>query len=447
MGEVNSEVREGKLNKTLKPIHLWAIAVGMVISGQYYGFSYGYAEGGPFGLLIAFLIVTVFYVTFVFCYTELATSIPHAGGPNAYARRAMGPFWGFLSGFSILIELVFAPAAVVLSIGAYIHFLIPAIPSTVATIVFLVVFIGINYLGVKLSAIVELIVTVAALVGLLMFYVLAAPNFSSSNILTDPILPNGSGGIFAAITYAIWFYLALEGAAMSAEEMKNPRKDIPKAYIPAIFTLFITAFFTLIFVGGIADYTKIASEDFPLPLALSEAFGENHVGVLLIGIFGIIALVASLQGIIVGYSRQAYAMSRSGYLPKFLSKVHPKRKVPHWALIIPAIVTLMAALSGVTDTIIDITVFGAVLMYFISVLSVIVLRKKEPKMERPFKVFYPIIPIISLIFATVLVISSLIFNFYVVKYVLIVYALAIAYYFIWARKQLKSFDEEFNIDV
>ncbi|MBQ4595800.1 MAG: amino acid permease, partial [Firmicutes bacterium] len=85
---------QGSLKKALSPIGLWAIAVGLVVSGDYYGFAYGFAEGGPVSFLVSFIPVTLMYVPFLFCYTELATSIPHAGGPSAYARRAFGPFAG-----------------------------------------------------------------------------------------------------------------------------------------------------------------------------------------------------------------------------------------------------------------------------------------------------------------------------------------------------------------
>ena len=123
-----------QLKRVLKPIHLWAIAVGMVISGQYFGWSYGLDAGGPIGLMIAVAIVTVFYTTFIFSYAELSTAIPHAGGPSAYARKAMGPFAGFMTGFACLIEFVFAPPAIALAVGGYIHFLIPGIPAMVATV-------------------------------------------------------------------------------------------------------------------------------------------------------------------------------------------------------------------------------------------------------------------------------------------------------------------------
>ena len=99
------------LSRVLKPIHLWALAVGLVISGNYFGWSYGFAAGGPIGLAIALVPVTIFYVTFILSYSELATAIPHAGGPSAYARRALGKFWGYINGVSCLIEICFRPAS------------------------------------------------------------------------------------------------------------------------------------------------------------------------------------------------------------------------------------------------------------------------------------------------------------------------------------------------
>ena len=113
--------QDENLTRVLKPIHLWSLAVGLVISGNYFGWSYGFAAGGVMGLALALIPVTIFYVTFILSYSELATAIPHAGGPSAYARRAMGKFGGYLNGISCLIEFVFAPPAIALAVGGYVH--------------------------------------------------------------------------------------------------------------------------------------------------------------------------------------------------------------------------------------------------------------------------------------------------------------------------------------
>ena len=126
--------KEEDLSRVLKPIHLWSLAVGLVISGNYFGWSYGFAEGGVMGLALALIPVTIFYVTFILSYSELATAIPHAGGPSAYARRALGKFGGYLNGISCLIEFVFAPPAIALAVGGYVHALLPIIDPMVATV-------------------------------------------------------------------------------------------------------------------------------------------------------------------------------------------------------------------------------------------------------------------------------------------------------------------------
>ena len=112
---------EPGLKKTLSGLHLWGIAVGLVISGEYFGWSYGWALAGTLGFLVTTAFIAVMYTTFIFSFTELTTAIPHAGGPFAYSYRAFGPLGGYVAGFSTLVEFVFAPPAIALAIGAYLN--------------------------------------------------------------------------------------------------------------------------------------------------------------------------------------------------------------------------------------------------------------------------------------------------------------------------------------
>ena len=398
------------LSRVLKPIHLWALAVGLVISGNYFGWSYGFGAGGPMGLALALIPVTIFYVTFILSYSELATAIPHAGGPSAYARRAMGPFWGYINGISCLIEFVFAPPAIALAVGGYIHFMIPPVPTVTAAVAAFLFFIFINYLGMKTSAMVELVFTVIALAGLAIYWVAAAPHFSLARVTAAPLLPFGLKGVMAAVPFAIWFYLAIEGGAMAAEEMVDPQKDIPKGFLSGMGTLMVMGFLTLFLTAGIADYHLVSAVDFPLPIALAQVFGENSTIVMLVNIIGLFGLVASLHGIIVGYSRQTYAMARTGYLPKFLAYVDPKRHTPVWALLVPGLVGLGVVLTGQTAIVITIAVIGSVALYMLSLISLFILHSKEPNLKRPFKVWYPVVPVISFLIGIFLTISVIIFK-------------------------------------
>lgn len=437
--------KEENLTRVLKPIHLWALAVGLVISGNYFGWSYGFAAGGVMGLALALIPVTIFYVTFILSYSELATAIPHAGGPSAYARRAMGKFGGYLNGISCLIEFVFAPPAIALAVGGYVHALLPAIDPMVATVAAFFFFIFLNYLGMKTSATFELTVTVIALLGLVIYWGLAAPHFDAARVLATPFLPHGFEGVMAAVPFAIWFFLAIEGGAMSAEEMVDPQRDIPKGFLSGMATLLVMAVLTLFLTAGVADIDAVAAVDFPLPLALSAVYGDGSLPVLLMSGIGLFGLVASLHGIIVGYSRQTYAMARTGYLPKFLARIDEKHHTPVWALVLPGIVCLFTALTGLTDLVITIACYGSVVMYLTSLISFLILRHKEPALKRPFKVPGIAISIISVLMAIFCLVSLLMASSEVLPYVAGIYALSIGYYFIYGNKHIRPFEEEFGV--
>ena len=121
------------LKATLNGWHLWGLAVGLVISGEYFGWSYGWDKAGTLGFLVTSILIAVMYTTFIFSFTELTTSIPHAGGPFAYARRAFGQKAAYVAGFATLVEFVFAPPAIAMAIGAYLNVQFPAVdPKTFA---------------------------------------------------------------------------------------------------------------------------------------------------------------------------------------------------------------------------------------------------------------------------------------------------------------------------
>ncbi len=399
------------LKKVLKPIHLWAIGVGLVISGEYFGWNLGWEVSGTVGFLIATLIITILYITFIFSYTELTTSIPHAGGAFAYAYRAMGPFGGLIAGYATLIDFLFATPAIAFGLGAYIHFLYPTITVLNSAIFFNIIFILINIWGIKESATFSVFITLLAVAELLLFMGIVSPNFKLHNFLNNP-LPFGFSGIFAALPYAVWFYLAIEGVAMVAEEVKNPKRNIPIGYISALATMVLLALGVMIFTGGITDWHKFSSLDYPLPAAISEVLGKgNHLTGLFtsIGLFG---LIASFHGTILASSRQVYAMARSGYLPTFLSRLSQKFKTPHWALIAGGLVSILALYTGTTQQIVIISVMGAVLMYMLSMVSLFILRKKEPYLLRPFKApFYPLFPSIALLIASITFFTMIYYNF------------------------------------
>ena len=398
------------LKKALTSIHLWAISVGLVISGEYFGWNYGWGIAGTVGFLIATLIITIMYITFIFSITELTTSIPHAGGPFAYSYKAFGPIGGLIAGYATVIEFVFATPAIAFALGSYAHFLYPSLPILYTAIACYVIFTSINFLGIKESATFTLIVTLLAVIELLVFMGIVAPHFKIENFMHDA-LPVKSDGLFAALPFAIWFYLAIEGVAMVAEEVKEPKKNIPRGYIYGILTLMILALSVMILTGGVTNWKTLADIDYPLPETIGIVLGKQNTITKIFAGIGLFGLIASFHGIIISYSRQIFALARSGYLPQFLSLLSPRFQTPHWALVAGGSVGIITLFTGTTDQIIILSALGAVVMYITSMLSLFKLRVKDPALERPFKApFYPVFPAIALILSLVCLIAIVYYN-------------------------------------
>jgi ethanolamine permease len=413
------------LKATLNGWHLWGLAVGLVISGEYFGWSYGWDKAGTLGFLVTSILIAIMYTTFIFSFTELTTSIPHAGGPFAYARRAYGAKMAYVAGFATLVEFVFAPPAIAMAIGAYLNVQFPGVDPKMFAMGAYVVFVGLNIIGVRIAATFELFVTVLAIFELLVFMGVVSPGFSMSNFVANGWAGQNDfsmaaiPGMIAAIPFAIWFFLAIEGVAMAAEEAEDPKKTIPKAYIGGILTLLLLAIGVMIFAGGAGDWKALSNINDPLPQAMKMIVGENSGWLHMLVWIGLFGLIASFHGIILGYSRQIFALSRAGYMPKYFGEVNDKFKTPHRAIIAGAVVGVAAIMGdsfqfagqSLTANLITMAVFGAIVMYIVSMMSLFALRKNEPNLERPFAaVAYPLFPAIALGLAAVSLVTMIYFN-------------------------------------
>lgn len=409
--------KNNELKKTLGPLMLWGLGVGYVISGMYFGWNLGLAEGGTYGLAIATAFIIVMYVTFTFSYTEMACAIPKAGGAFDYAHRGLGAHLGFINGMAQNIEFIFAPPAIAAAIGSYFHLFFPQFDIITIAVTAYVIFTLLNISGVKAAASFELLITIFAVIELLIFAGVCLPHFEVKN-LTVNAFPNGFGGIFAAIPFAIWFFLAIEGVANVAEETINPQRNVLIGFGSAIVTLVILCILTFISAVGVNGWEAIvypagshATSDSPLPLALKQIVGGSHFMYHLLVSIGLLGLIASFHGIILAAGRTTFEFGRVGYLPKAIGKVHPKTKTPANALIINMLIGIVAILTGKTAEIITIACFGALTLYVISMIAFFALRKKEPRLNRPFKVpMYPYFPAIALVIAAIALVAVAIYN-------------------------------------
>jgi ethanolamine permease len=238
---------------------------------------------------------------------------------------------------------------------------------------------------------------------------IVAPHFELTNFLQH----NDSftiGGIFAALPFAVWFYLGIEGVAMVAEEVKDPQRNIPKGYLLGMATLVFLALGVMVLSGGIGDWQTLSTIDYPLPESISQVLGKQNSWTKIFAGIGLFGLIASFHGLIIGYSRQIFALSRSGFLPPVLSTVSARFRTPHWALMAGGVVGLLCLYSGTTDKVIIISTLGAVVMYCISMISLMKMRKSDASYQGFKTPFYPWFPVIALLISVICLLAIIWYN-------------------------------------
>ncbi|GAA1326739.1 ethanolamine permease [Streptomyces sanglieri] len=436
---------------------LTGLGVAYVVSGDYSGWNIGLSKGGFGGLAAATVLMGLMYACLVFALAELSAILPTAGGGYGFARRALGTWGGFLTGTAILIEYILAPAAISLFIGDYVESL-GLFGLTSGWPVYLAcfaVFIGIHLWGVGEALRFSLIVTAVAVAALLIFAIGAFTEFDADRLNDIPVdtgalgssswLPFGLLGIWAAFPFGMWFFLGVEGVPLAAEEAKDPVRSMPRALAISLTVLVGLAVLTFLSATGAQGAKAIQEAGNPLVVALEGDGGPTALS-RFVNYAGLAGLVASFFSLIFAGSRQLFALSRAGYLPRFLSLTN-RRKSPYLGLLIPgAIGFALAAWIGNGGRMLNVAVFGATISYALMALSHIVLRRREPHLERPYRT--PGGALTSSV-AFVLACSALVATFLVDRdaafIALGVYVVALAYFALYSRHRLVASapEEEF----
>lgn len=434
----------------------WVLLAGLgisyVISGDFAGWNFGIAEAGWGGFAIAAGLMALMYFCLVLSLAEMSASIPAAGGGYSFARQVMGPAGGFLTGLAILIEYALAPAAIVIFIGSAVEAL-TGFNGPIVYALFYAAFIAIHLIGAG-----EALKTMMVISGLAVFAIIATAiallgNFDSSKLFdiaassdvigATEMLPFGWYGVWAALPFAMWLFLAVEGVPLAAEEAKNPSKDVPKGIIAAMVFLLFTAALVIFLVPSATGAEAIGKSAVPLVDALN-ATGNTTLATT-VNVLGLAGLIASFFSIIYGYSRLIFALSRAGYLPQFLS-LTSKRKTPTWALIVPGILGFLASLSGEGDLMLAMAVVGATISYALMSLSHILLRVKNPEMPRPYKTPGGVVTSgIAFVLSLIALTGVYAFDSRAFFYTIILYIIGALYYFLYSKNHLvaKTAEEEF----
>ena len=490
--EERAYLQEHALKRPMGIMHIWALGVGVVITGEYFGWNPGLKEGGPVGMLLASLFVCVLYMAWVLCLSELSVAMPFAGGPLAYGRRAVGPAFGFLMGWSMFLEALFATIGTAIATGGAVFFLAnllaPDFLREVVKISHLVavdssaeeldlvtrlalttafglatvgLFAVIQWLGAKEQARLMEWMTYGAIAGLMWFWISAWPGVDISRAFSQPENLNYWTGAVKAIPFAIWWLVMIETVALAPEEAHEPQRTIPRGLTLAQITLIGLVLLTWFFVAGAGShYTTTAEVLYPLQHVYREVWPgtENWWHLIPFALVALCGMVASYNGMIYAVTRQSFALGRAGYLPRVLGRVHATRRTPGVSIVFWSLVIVGFVLWGFfQEEAVLVAVLTcnltALIWYVLAIICLFILRIKEPNLARPYRVpFYPWLPALvlamSLFAAGVYALygspsdksrePAWLFDYIVLWLTLVMYGLGLAYYFGYASRRLAS---------
>jgi ethanolamine permease len=446
------------LARKLNVQDVWALGVGVVITGEYFGWNLGLKDNGPVAMLVASLIVCLLYLTWVLALSELSVALPFAGGPMAYGRRAVDPSLGFVMGWSMFLECQFATIATALATGGYIAFLInPQQPDpyveTWAALATVAVFLALHLWGVREQSTAMVIMTYGAILGLVIFWCVAATNFSASRVWPTPVLPaeKGWNAVIEAVPYALWWLVIIETVALAAEEAHEPHRTIPRGLVWAQLTLIVLVVLTWLFACGAVDSQRIAVDEqgkdisYPLGEVVRRLpAGQSPLVTYGFGLIALFGMIASYHGMVYGASRQAFALGRAGYLPEILGGVHATRRTPAPALVATSLVTAVFVVANLKfknaiAVAVLVSTLTALLWYILAMGCLFVLRRREPELFQTYRApLERVLPLtVVLLSAFALYVYSVI-NVKVIPLTAVLYLGGLSYFWFRAKERVEK---------
>jgi basic amino acid/polyamine antiporter, APA family len=386
--------------------------------------------GSVRNLFLVWVIAGVLSLFGALTYAELAAAMPEAGGEYVYLREAYGPFWGFLYGWT---QFWVAKSGSIATLAAgfytYLTVFVPALAATVFTvplhigprgsllevhygqliaIALILLLAGVNYVGVRSGGNVQLFVTAVKM--LLIAGIVLVGLFSGrgdfSHFKMHIATVGGIAGFFAAMVSALWAYDGWNNVSMVSSEIREPQRNLPRALIfgtSAVIATYLAlniSYFYVLSPAQIAVSHRVAGD------VMLSLYGNAASRAVAIAVM--ISIFAALNGSILSGSRVPYAMARDGLFFRYAATVHPRYKTPGHAMILLCLWSCIVVLSGWFDDLYNFVIFGSWILYAMTALSVIVLRRKRPDLPRPYRVLgYPLVPVLFTGVAVLLLVSTL----------------------------------------
>ena len=417
-----------KLDRQLGLFDSTMMVIGIVIGSGIFMTTGLMADALPSASLILFawLLGGLQMLAGALTYAELSAAMPKAGGQYVYLREAYGSLSAFLFGWVAFIAyLTGTNAAIAVAVAEHLGSFYPGISTHNIIIGFdyfsisggqifaisLILFLSfINYLGILFGKWIQNIFTIFK-IGSILFFALAGLFISTGTHIDFSINPNSMSigsiltGLGIALVAVTWTVGGWEYVTFAAGEIKNPKKNLPLALIIGTIVIFV-----LYIIINIA-YLKVLPMDSLIgEIKVGEATAKSLYGPGIAGAFVMVVIISmfgSLNGNILVGPRLSYAMAKDQLFFSMAADVHPKFRTPGNAIMIQGFWAAVLVLSGTFEEIITFVVFVNFMMWIAASSTVFVLRKKQPELERPYKVWgYPYVPAFFIIFSSAIMINT-----------------------------------------
>jgi len=413
---------QNALKRSLGPGALIALGVGAVIGAGIFSLTGVAASGnsGP-GLIFSFVVAAIGCSLAGLCYSEFATMIPVAGSAYTYAYASFGELWAWIIGWDLILEYAVGAATVAISWSQTLIALLDSLgvpfPSSVAAspfqgdmgrglinlpavaIVAAVSFVLIR--GIRESARVNNVIVVLKVTVILVFIALGWSYMVPTN--HTPLIPPNEGefgkfgwsGILAGAGIMFFAYIGFDAVSTAAQEAKNPRRDLPIGIFGSLAVCTVLFMLYSWVLTGVVNYKKLGVAA-PLSLALDRI--PYHWLNIAMNLAVLAGLTSVILVMLMGQSRVFYAMSRDGLLPPAFAEVHPKFRTP-WRsnLLLMLFVALFSAFAPL-EVVGKMTSIGTMFAFVIVCGGVVVLRRRNPEMPRPFRTpWVPVVPALGIV--------------------------------------------------
>ena len=426
-----------ELKRGMGLFHLTMYGVGLILGAGIYvliGEAAGFAGDSVW---IAFVLGSIVALFAGLSYAELSSIFPKAAAEYTFVKNAFkNNFFAFIIGWLTAITSMITAAAVALGFGGYFsEFLnIPIVISAIALIGILSI---VNFMGIKESSWTNTVFTIIEAAGLILIIIIGF-TISEPESVNYFESPTGFSGIVIAFVLIFFAFIGFEDIANIAEEVRNPKKVIPRAIILAVMISGIIYVLVSLAVVRVINWEDLSSSAAPLADVAKRGLGvQGHI------IFSGIALFAITNTVLitlVAGSRMIYGMAREKSFPHILAKVHSKTKTPWLAIIVIMLTAIGFSIIGDIVIVANITVFAVIITFGAVNLSVIVLRYTEPDIERKFRIpinigKFPVLPMVGLGISVYMAIQ---FQIQVVLVGLVIIGIGAIFYILYEKRDVRS---------